>query len=299
MRVVHLAFIFGLITLRVEDRIDGIRECRLEATVIFESGEHFVVVVEVVVDACGQQPFAVAIGDIASESVQAYWASCRRNHTEAAARVAGCRRRSIDSRRGIVERENPLVERDRRRIKRRKACIQHKVLKPRTGHEDLSACPEGVTNSFRIRKEKSLVSLDGAAQGRPPLVVVLKRAWCEVGVVEEIVGAQRAPSPVIECVAVKAICSGFRDVVNLSARLAAVLSRIGVAYDRHFLDLIRAQQQITRSRVVEIQEGVVVIVAVDREEVRGSRQAERAEVPESPAAAGIDGHARGNLGYVG
>jgi len=48
----YLAFIFGLIYSACKDRIDGIGECRLEATVIFESANTFVVVVEVVVDAC-------------------------------------------------------------------------------------------------------------------------------------------------------------------------------------------------------------------------------------------------------
>ncbi len=242
VRVVHLAFIFGLIALDVEDRVDGICECRLEATVILESGEHFVVVVEIIIDACGQQPFPVAVGDVASEAVKADRTSRGWNRYKADAARALYLLRSIDSRRGIVECENPLVERNRRRIKRRKTCIKHKVLKSRTGHENLGACPEGVTNSFRVRKEKSFVSLDWAAQRRPPLVVVLKRACCIASVVEEIVGAQRAASPVIQSVAVKAIRSRFRDVVNLSTRLTAVLSRIGVAYHRYFLNFIRTQQ---------------------------------------------------------
>ena len=298
VRVVHLAFIFRLVALGVENRVDGIGECWLEAAIVFESDENLIVVVEIVVDASGKQPFAVAVRDVASESIQACCASCSRNRTEAAARVARCRRRPIDAWRGVIESENPLVERDRRRIVGRKTCIQYKVLKSWAGHENLSARPEGVPNSFRVREEKGFVPLDWTAESRGPLIVVLKRARHAAGVVKEIVCAKRAASPVIDGVAVETVSAGFRVVVNLSARLSAVLPSISVAYHSHFLDFVPAQQQVTRTGVIEIQEGIVVIVAVDGEKVCGSRQAERAEIPESTAAGGIHSDARRRLSDV-
>ena len=95
----------------------------------------------------------------------------------------------------------------------------------------------------------------------------------------------------MECVG-----AGLGHVVDLRAGLAAILA--GVTVDDHgrFRNLICAQRQIAGAGVVQVEVRVHVVGAVDREQVRNARQAERREVAVSAAGADRDAGSRERIG---
>ncbi len=131
------------------------------------------------------------------------------------------------------------------------------------------------------------------------MVVVFKRPCAAKRFVEGIVGGERSAGPVVYGVSVESVSARFRAVVNLSARLTAILSGVSVADNGDFLEFVAAQQQVAGARVVQVQESVIVIVAVDGKEVRGSRQAESAEVAVAAARRVVHRHARRSLCDIG
>src|SRR5260370_7385860 len=82
--------------------------------------------------------------------------------------------------------------------------------------------------------------------------------------------------------------TGLSAVVNLGTRLATILAGVSVVHDRDFLQFITAEQKVAGAGIVEVQKGVVVIIAIYGEEIGSARQTESAEVAVS--APGIIAH---------
>src|SRR5260370_36771627 len=82
--------------------------------------------------------------------------------------------------------------------------------------------------------------------------------------------------------------TGLSAVVNLGTRLATILAGVSVVHDRDFLQFITAEQKVAGAGIVEVQKGVVVIIAIYGEEIGSARKTESAEVAVS--AAGIIAH---------
>ncbi len=127
------------------------------------------------------------------------------------------------------------------------------------------AGPEDVACPFGVDEEKCLVSLDGATDSCGPRVVVLKRTRNAAAIVEKIVRTERPASPVVDGIAVEQVGTRLRVVVDLRASLTAVLSCVTVHHHGHFFYFVRAEEQVTCTRIIEVKERVVVIVAVHRE----------------------------------
>ena len=89
-----------------------------------------------------------------------------------------------------------------------------------------------------------------------------------------------------------AIGAGLGRVINLCARHSAILARVPVAHDRHFLHFVLAEKQVGRAGVVQVQVRIIFVVAVHREQVRGRRQTKGCEVAIATAARGIDLNSR-------
>jgi len=96
---------------------------------------------------------------------------------------------------------------------------------------------------------------------------------------------------------VKLVAARLGNVGNLRARLLAELTAVGVGSNGRFLNVVTAKGQVGRSRVVQVQVRIHVVLAVDREHVGGSRKTGGLEV--AVAAAGIHVDARCGLRYVG
>ena len=121
------------------------------------------------------------------------------------------------------------------------------------GNVDRSAGGQDVTHSLVVVKEKQLV-LDDAAADRPgPLPGNREGARRIRGIVEEVVGVQNPFVVVERRVSVEIVGAGFGDIVYLRARLASVLAGIAVDDDRRLLDLVGAERQVARARVVQVE----------------------------------------------
>src|SRR5215831_114522 len=75
--------------------------------------------------------------------------------------------------------------------------------------------------------------------------------------------------------------SGLGYVIDLRSSQLSVLSGVAVVGDRGFLNVVRAQQKVGGAGVVQVQEGIVVILAINCEQVRCARESERGKVSKS------------------
>lgn len=96
----------------------------------------------------------------------------------------------------------------------------------------------------------------------------------------------------MECVG-----SGLGHVGDLGAGQLAILAGVCVGDDRGFLNLVGADGQVGRTGVIDVEIRIHVVLAVDREQVRGRRQAIHGEV--SVATGVVHLGARRCLGDVG
>jgi hypothetical protein len=65
----------------------------------------------------------------------------------------------------------------------------------------------------------------------------------------------------------------------LGAGQLAILAGVCIGDDRGFLNLVGADSEVGRTGVIDVEVRIHVILAVDREQVRGRRQAIHGEVP--------------------
>ena len=71
--------------------------------------------------------------------------------------------------------------------------------------------------AFVIHEEKRFVLFDGTSDGCRPLIRVNKLPGNAIGIVEKIVGVHDATVPVIFGVAMKGVCAGPGDVIDVGA----------------------------------------------------------------------------------
>ena len=89
-------------------------------------------------------------------------------------------------------------------------------------------------------------------------------------IVEPIVGVERTAVPEVLSVAVKFVGTGFGDKVGVRSGHQTIFALISVADDRCRGNVVGSQKKIGGSRVVEVEERIVVILAVNSEHVGGA-----------------------------
>src|SRR5208283_2342613 len=164
---------------------------------------------------------------------------------------------------------------------------------------DIDVVGQNKAQAFRVEEEEGLVLDDRAAYGTRPLVRIGERLrgnrW-RVGVQPIVAVHGDAVPPVLE-VAVESIGAGLGHVGDLRSGQLSVLARVRVADNGGFLHLVRTDGEVGRTRVVDVEIRIHVVLAVDREQVRGRRQALDSEVP--VALSSVHHRARSGLGNTG
>jgi len=156
---------------------------------------------------------------------------------------------------------------------------------------------QDVAEAFVIDIEEGAVSNDRSLRARGPLVEVVEGSGLSYFVAEELIRVHGPAVPHINCIAMKLISSGFSDVSDLRSRVLAVLRRIRAVNYVGFADVVRAQKQVRRAAIVDAKERVVVILAINGEQVGGGGHAIRNEI--AVTGLRIHDHAGRGLGDVG
>ncbi len=104
-----------------------------------------------------------------------------------------------------------------------------------------------------------------------------------VDVIEEVVSVQQRSVPVLLKVSVELVRSGAGDEIHVCAGIASVFDAVAVLHHGGFGNLVLAEQKVAGAGIVEVQVGIVIVVPVNREQIRRSWQSVRAEVPISTA----------------
>ena len=151
----------------------------------------------------------------------------------------------------------------------------------RDGH--VSAGGQNIAQTFGIGEEEQLVLQRRAAERRRVIIGNGMGPRKVIDVVKEIVGVQQRAVPVLLQIAVELVRPRPRDEIHVGAGVAPVFDAVAVLHYRSFGNLILAQQKIAGAGVIQVQVGIVIVVPVDSEQVRGAGQSVRAEVP-VPAA---------------
>src|ERR1035438_9279984 len=136
--------------------------------------------------------------------------------------------------------------------------LQHILLKWRRRPCRAADDRERNPNPFGVEKEKQLFLDDRASE--TPAEVIHRGAWLVVsgcGVRKEISGIELRAVPKLIQVSVKPIRTGFRDIVDLSGAVPALIDCVGDGVYGHLSDRIQPQYQIGRKPAVQIGQRIV------------------------------------------
>ena len=174
----------------------------------------------------------------------------------------------------VIQREHLVVERHGVRTRCSQIC-ERRRLKLRAWDVRIYAGWQHDTQPFEVHEEKRLVFLDGTAKRRSPLIGVVKRPRCSTLIVEVVVCIHRPAVPPVVRVSVERVGSGLRDVVNVCSCQAPVLAGISVIDDRGFIHVVLTEKKVRRARVVQVQERIVFVHTVHREQIGSGGKAIR------------------------
>src|SRR5581483_9260925 len=177
----------------------------------------------------------------------------------------------------VVQIENLAIKRHLGRTGRSDVG-QRRRLELRTGYVHFLARRKHNPQSFGVDEKECLVLFYRATQRRTPLIGIVERPRRCRMVVEPIVGIHDTAVPEIFEIAVKVVGSGLGDVIYGRAAELSVLTRVAVVDNRGFLYVVLSQQQVGSAGIVQVQEWIIFILAVDGEQIGSSWKTVRGSV---------------------
>src|SRR6202789_1204671 len=132
------------------------------------------------------------------------------------------------------------------------------------------------TKAFGIHEEEGFILHDGTSDGSRPLVRIVEwtRGYGRGVVVKPIIGVENASIPEIFGVAVEVVAARLGNVIYVGSGKFAVFAGVAVIDDGGFANVIRAQEKIGSTGVIQVEEGIVFIHAIDGEQVGSAGDSE-------------------------